>query len=52
MEKLKKNINGIKIFNSKKIPKKKIYAICGIMDPHLREKIINKEIKKDLKWSI
>ena len=39
-EKIKKNIYGIKVFNSKKIPKKKIYAICGIMDPHLREKIM------------
>tara|TARA_B100000886_G_C20375252_1_gene471501 strand:- start:316 stop:957 length:642 start_codon:yes stop_codon:yes gene_type:complete len=48
-EKIKKNIYGIKVFNSKKIPKKKIYAICGIMDPHLREKIINKEIKKRFK---
>ena len=47
--KIKKNINGIKIFNSKKIPKKKIYAICGIMDPRLSEKIINKEIKNRFK---
>lgn len=48
-KKSKNNINGIKVFGLKKIPKKNIYAICGVMDPHLREKIINKEIKKKLK---
>ncbi len=50
LQKKKKKLDDIKIFSQKNKPKEKnIFAITGVLDPHLREKIYRREIKNNYK---
>ena len=48
IQKKNNKLDKVKVFSIKNKPKgKNIYAICGIMEPKLREKIYVQEIKKN-----